>query len=56
MFESPRSLQEFCIDYICSNILGFCDFHLGDTNVHSPTAPNNNTVPGKCCVQFVCVR
>ncbi|XP_014485534.1 PREDICTED: protein zyg-11 homolog B-like isoform X1 [Dinoponera quadriceps] len=38
MFESPRSLQEVCIDFICGNVLGLCEVHLGDTNVHSPGA------------------
>ncbi|XP_012216425.1 protein zyg-11 homolog B-like isoform X2 [Linepithema humile] len=47
MFESPRSLQEVCIDFICGNVLGLCEVHLGDTNVHSPTAPSSNTVPGR---------
>ncbi|XP_008201802.1 protein zyg-11 homolog B isoform X1 [Nasonia vitripennis] len=27
MFESPRSLQEVCIDYICDNVMALCDFH-----------------------------
>ncbi|XP_014485545.1 PREDICTED: protein zyg-11 homolog B-like isoform X2 [Dinoponera quadriceps] len=46
MFESPRSLQEVCIDFICGNVLGLCEVHLGDTNVHSPGATvsvNNNS-------------
>ncbi|XP_014485546.1 PREDICTED: protein zyg-11 homolog B-like isoform X3 [Dinoponera quadriceps] len=43
MFESPRSLQEVCIDFICGNVLGLCEVHLGDTNVHSPGA----TVSGR---------
>ncbi|XP_032679973.1 protein zyg-11 homolog B-like isoform X2 [Odontomachus brunneus] len=43
MFESPRSLQEVCIDFICGNVLGLCEVHLGDANVHSPGA----TVSGR---------
>lgn len=56
MFESPRSLQEVCIDFICGNVLGLCEVHLGDTNVHSPTASSGNTVPGKCYIKLVFVR
>ncbi|XP_011497736.1 PREDICTED: protein zyg-11 homolog B [Ceratosolen solmsi marchali] len=26
MFESPKSLQEVCIDYICDNVMAFCDY------------------------------
>ncbi|XP_036150021.1 protein zyg-11 homolog B isoform X3 [Monomorium pharaonis] len=32
MFESPRSLQEVCIDFICDNILGLCKVQPSDTN------------------------
>ncbi|KAI4486618.1 hypothetical protein M0804_005988 [Polistes exclamans] len=35
MFESPRSLQEVCIDFICDNVLALCEVHPGDTNEHS---------------------
>ncbi|CAG5084820.1 Similar to Zyg11b: Protein zyg-11 homolog B (Mus musculus) [Cotesia congregata] len=27
MFESPRSLQEVCVDFICDNVLALCEFH-----------------------------
>ncbi|XP_014203818.1 protein zyg-11 homolog B [Copidosoma floridanum] len=27
MFESPRSLQEVCIDYICDNVMALCEYH-----------------------------
>lgn len=46
MFESPRSLQQVCIDFICGNVLGLCDIHLGDTNVHSPNT-TGGTVSGR---------
>ena len=32
MFESPRSLQEFCIDYICDNVMALCEFHPQEGN------------------------
>ncbi|XP_024871172.1 protein zyg-11 homolog B-like [Temnothorax curvispinosus] len=32
MFESPRSLQEVCIDFICGNVLALCTVHPSDTN------------------------
>lgn len=35
MFESPRSLQEVCIDFICDNVLALCEVHPGDTSDHS---------------------
>ncbi|XP_076242167.1 protein zyg-11 homolog B isoform X2 [Calliopsis andreniformis] len=38
MFESPRSLLEVCMDFICDNVLGLCEVHLGDTGEHSPTS------------------
>ncbi|GAB1863790.1 Protein zyg-11-like protein B [Camponotus japonicus] len=44
MFESPRSLQEICIDFICGNVLGLCEVHLGDTSLHSSSIPNSSTV------------
>lgn len=52
MFESPRSLQQVCIDFICGNVLGLCDIHLGDTNVHSPNT-TGGTVSGKCLCKLV---
>lgn len=30
MFESPRSLQEVCLDFICDNVLALCEVHPGD--------------------------
>ncbi|XP_015602670.1 protein zyg-11 homolog B isoform X3 [Cephus cinctus] len=27
MFESPRSLQEVCVDFICDNVHALCDVH-----------------------------
>lgn len=53
MFESPRSLQEVCIDFICGNVLGLCEVHLGDTSLHSSSTPNSNTVSGKCPYKIV---
>lgn len=35
MYESPRSLQEICIDFICDNVLALCEVHPGDTGEHS---------------------
>ncbi|KAI4503158.1 hypothetical protein M0802_002202 [Mischocyttarus mexicanus] len=35
MYESPKSLQEVCIDFICNNVLALCDVHPGDTNENS---------------------
>ncbi|XP_057336144.1 protein zyg-11 homolog B-like isoform X2 [Microplitis mediator] len=35
MFESPRSLQEVCVDFICDNVLALCEVHssnIGSTN------------------------
>ncbi|XP_032679969.1 protein zyg-11 homolog B-like isoform X1 [Odontomachus brunneus] len=57
MFESPRSLQEVCIDFICGNVLGLCEVHLGDANVHSPGAtvsdrPDNCTVNNNSTEEF----
>ncbi|CAK9803538.1 Protein zyg-11 homolog B [Anthophora plagiata] len=43
MFESPRSLREVCIDFICNNILGLCEVHLGDTGEHSPNSSDPTT-------------
>ncbi|KOC67396.1 Protein zyg-11 like protein B [Habropoda laboriosa] len=43
MFESPRSLREVCIDFICNNVLGLCEVHLGDTGEHSPNSPDAST-------------
>ncbi|CAK9797298.1 Protein zyg-11 homolog B [Anthophora quadrimaculata] len=43
MFESPRSLREVCIDFICNNILGLCEVHLGDTGEHSPNSSDTTT-------------
>ncbi|XP_011688898.1 PREDICTED: protein zyg-11 homolog B-like isoform X3 [Wasmannia auropunctata] len=42
MFESPRSLQEVCIDFICGNVLGLCKVHPSDTN--SPNTPSSIAV------------
>ncbi|XP_025074862.1 protein zyg-11 homolog B-like isoform X1 [Pogonomyrmex barbatus] len=42
MFESPRSLQEVCIDFICGNVLGLCKVHPSDTN--SPNTLSNSIV------------
>ncbi|XP_018311593.1 protein zyg-11 homolog B isoform X3 [Mycetomoellerius zeteki] len=43
MFESPRSLQEVCIDFICGNLLGLCKIHLSDnTQVLSNTLSSNS--------------
>lgn len=53
MFESPRSLQEVCIDFICGNVLGLCEVHLGDTSLHSSSIPNSSTVSSKCPYKIV---
>ncbi|XP_025074864.1 protein zyg-11 homolog B-like isoform X3 [Pogonomyrmex barbatus] len=45
MFESPRSLQEVCIDFICGNVLGLCKVHPSDTN--SPNTLSNSIVSGR---------
>ncbi|XP_018345300.1 PREDICTED: protein zyg-11 homolog B-like isoform X3 [Trachymyrmex septentrionalis] len=43
MFESPRSLQEVCIDFICGNLLGLCKIHLSDnTQVLSNTLSSSS--------------
>ncbi|XP_020298380.1 protein zyg-11 homolog B-like isoform X2 [Pseudomyrmex gracilis] len=47
MFESPRSLQEVCLDFICGNVLGLCEVHLGDTSTHSPSTVSNNVANGR---------
>lgn len=44
MFESPRSLQEVCIDFICDNVLALCEVHPGDTGEHS----NGSFSPTAC--------
>ncbi|XP_012283903.1 protein zyg-11 homolog B [Orussus abietinus] len=31
MFESPRSLQEVCVDFICDNVLALCEVQPGDS-------------------------
>ncbi|XP_015119052.1 protein zyg-11 homolog B isoform X1 [Diachasma alloeum] len=31
MFESPRSLEEVCVDFICDNVLALCEVQLGDS-------------------------
>ena len=36
MYKSPRSLLEVCIDFVCDNVLGLCEVHLGDAEEHSP--------------------
>ncbi|XP_058805483.1 protein zyg-11 homolog B isoform X1 [Phymastichus coffea] len=41
MFESPRSLQEVCIDYICDNVMALCDYH-----------PDTGAIPGNCIVSI----
>lgn len=43
MFESPKSLLEVCIDFICNNVLDLCDVHLGDAEEHSPNSLDTNT-------------
>lgn len=43
MFESPRSLREVCIDFICDNVLGLCEVHLGDAGEHSSTSSGTTT-------------
>jgi len=45
MFESPRSLQEVCIDFICGNVLGLCKVHPSDTNF--PNTLSSSTISGK---------
>ncbi|XP_011052642.1 PREDICTED: protein zyg-11 homolog B-like isoform X4 [Acromyrmex echinatior] len=43
MFESPRSLQEVCIDFICGNLLGLCEIHFSDnTQVSSNTLSSSS--------------
>uniref|UniRef100_A0A0C9QN69 ZYG11B_0 protein n=1 Tax=Fopius arisanus TaxID=64838 RepID=A0A0C9QN69_9HYME len=31
MFESPKSLEEVCIDFICENVLALCELQPGDS-------------------------
>lgn len=38
MFESPKSLLEVCIDFICNNVLSLCEVHLDDNEEHSPNS------------------
>ncbi|XP_017762696.1 PREDICTED: protein zyg-11 homolog B-like [Eufriesea mexicana] len=38
MYESPKSLLEVCIDFICNNVLGLCDVRFGDMEEHSLNA------------------
>ncbi|KAG7188107.1 hypothetical protein KM043_015956 [Ampulex compressa] len=52
MFESPRSLQEVCIDFICDNVLGLCEVHLSDTGEQSPTL----SPTGACEQQINCTN
>ncbi|XP_035739277.1 protein zyg-11 homolog B-like [Vespa mandarinia] len=49
MFESPRSLQEVCIDFICDNVLALCEVHPGDTGEHS-----NGSFSPTACDQVSC--
>ncbi|XP_066589972.1 protein zyg-11 homolog B-like [Prorops nasuta] len=48
MCESPRSLQEICIDFICDDVLALCEVHYGDVNelplssTPTPTCSQNN--------------
>ncbi|KAL7289258.1 hypothetical protein TKK_0017195 [Trichogramma kaykai] len=41
MFESPRSLQDVCIDYICDNVMGLCEFQAleGNAPINYSTLP-----------------
>ncbi|XP_046464898.1 protein zyg-11 homolog B isoform X1 [Neodiprion pinetum] len=39
MFESPRSLQEVCVDFICDNVLVLCEVHPGDSGLPVSTLP-----------------
>lgn len=43
MFESPKSLLEVCIDFICNNVLDLCDVHLGDTEEYSSNSLDTTT-------------
>lgn len=47
MFESPKSLLEVCIDFICNNVLDLCDVHLGDTEEYSSNSLDTTTC-SKC--------
>ncbi|XP_076622676.1 protein zyg-11 homolog B isoform X3 [Colletes latitarsis] len=42
MFESPRSLREVCIDFICDNILSLCKI-LHDAEEHSSSSLGTTT-------------
>ncbi|XP_014612203.1 PREDICTED: protein zyg-11 homolog B-like [Polistes canadensis] len=50
MFESPRSLQEVCIDFICDNVLTLCEVHLDDTNEHSSGSFSPTTYDQVRCI------
>ncbi|XP_048509756.1 protein zyg-11 homolog B-like isoform X2 [Athalia rosae] len=47
MFESPRSLQEVCVDFICDNVLVLCEVHSGEcgfpVSTVPPTVPDEET-------------
>ncbi|XP_043479584.1 protein zyg-11 homolog B-like [Leptopilina heterotoma] len=43
MFESPRSLQEVCMDFICDNILALCDVHPGETGGRPNSCSSNSS-------------
>lgn len=51
MFESPRSLQEVCIDYICDNVINLCEYHPqenGDNGSSSSSSyTSNQFITGK---------
>lgn len=59
MFESPRSLQEVCVDFICDNVLVLCDLHPGDCGL--PASPLPSAVAGEysliiCFIQFFIIN
>ncbi|XP_053972033.1 protein zyg-11 homolog B-like [Hylaeus anthracinus] len=43
MFESPRSLREVCIDYICDNISSLCTCRINDADEQSPSLAGTTT-------------
>ncbi|KAF7993187.1 hypothetical protein HCN44_006247 [Aphidius gifuensis] len=47
MFESPNSLQDVCIDFICDNVLALCEVQPGD---NITTGLTTSTVDNKKCL------
>lgn len=44
MFESPRSLQEVCVDFICDNVLALCEVQPSETSVNTNLAQQAPTL------------